>query len=187
MLQAALKAEFQSRLAAHEKEIDQLENEVKKLRQQLELRRRNQDEIVHFRMEQLLRDAQGLGWGTEPVRTSAARRTRFLYEIPSRSSAAGPRTEWWDTGSGSVPATGAVPEKPAVNPTSGENTNVQDRDPRKPVVSVNGPGAGIPGAGGTTGTVSPGIGNPPSSIPTGGSAEKIPRDKQSGEGGVSKP
>jgi DNA-binding IclR family transcriptional regulator len=42
-----------------------LEAKVKQLREQLELRRKEQDEIVDFRLKQLLREAQGLGWGTD--------------------------------------------------------------------------------------------------------------------------
>ncbi|MGA2256639.1 MAG: hypothetical protein ABSG53_18475 [Thermoguttaceae bacterium] len=79
-LHAALKEQFQARLKAHEKEIDQLEAEVKRLREQLELRRKKQDEIVEFRLEQLLREAQGLGWGTEPVTQS--HRALFLRQPP---------------------------------------------------------------------------------------------------------
>jgi hypothetical protein len=69
-LREVLKGEFQARLGAHEKEIAQLEAKVKRLREQLELRRKKQDDIVDFRVQQLLREAQGLGWGTEPVTTS---------------------------------------------------------------------------------------------------------------------
>jgi multidrug resistance efflux pump len=56
---------FQARLSAHEKEILQLEAKVKQLREQLELRCKKQDEIVDFRLKQLLREAQGLGWRTD--------------------------------------------------------------------------------------------------------------------------
>ena len=66
-LRAVLKSQFEARLGAHQKEIEQLEAKVKQLREQLELRRKKQDEIVDFRLQQLLREAQGLGWGTEPV------------------------------------------------------------------------------------------------------------------------
>jgi hypothetical protein len=66
-LHDTLKDQFKARLDNHEKEIDRLESEVKRLREQLELRRKKQDEIIDFRMQQILRDAQGLGWGTEPV------------------------------------------------------------------------------------------------------------------------
>jgi len=66
-LHTALKEQFQARLDAHEKEIERLEAEVKRLRDQLELRRKKQEEIVEFRLQQLLREAQGLGWGTEHV------------------------------------------------------------------------------------------------------------------------
>jgi hypothetical protein len=65
-LREHLKTQFQARAAGHEKEIEQLEAKVKELREQLALRRQKEDEIVDFRLQQLLREAQGLGWGTEP-------------------------------------------------------------------------------------------------------------------------
>jgi hypothetical protein len=71
-LRVVLKEQFEARLKTNEKEIEQLEAEVKRLRGQLELRRKRQDEIVDFRLTQLVREAQGLGWGTEPPRAGAA-------------------------------------------------------------------------------------------------------------------
>jgi esterase/lipase len=65
-LREAVKKEFQVRLSTHEKEIEQLDAQVKQLREKLDLRRSKQDEIVDFRVQQLVREAQGLGWGTEP-------------------------------------------------------------------------------------------------------------------------
>ena len=65
-LRAALVDAFHARCANHEREIEQLEAKVKELRGQLALRRQKENEIVDFRFQQLLREAQGLGWGTEP-------------------------------------------------------------------------------------------------------------------------
>jgi hypothetical protein len=65
-LRATLKGQFDARCAGHKEEIEQLQAKVKELQQQLELRREKQPEIVDFRLQQLLREAQGLGWGTEP-------------------------------------------------------------------------------------------------------------------------
>jgi hypothetical protein len=64
-LREGLKVEFSRRLAAHENEIKQLEEKVRQLRERLDLRREKQDEIVDNRLQQLLRDAQGLGWGAD--------------------------------------------------------------------------------------------------------------------------
>jgi hypothetical protein len=68
-LREALKKEFQAGIAANEKEIAELEAQLKQLREKLDLRRQKQEEIVDFRVQQLLREAQGLGWGTEPERS----------------------------------------------------------------------------------------------------------------------
>jgi hypothetical protein len=70
-LRTVLKREFTSRLAAHDKEIKDLEEKVRQLRARLALRKEKQDEIVEHRLQQLLRDAQGLGWGSEVTRSES--------------------------------------------------------------------------------------------------------------------
>jgi hypothetical protein len=70
-LRATLTKQFQERLGVQEKEIEQLEARVKQLREKLELRRKHQDEIITFRIQQLFREAQGLGWGSEAGRDRA--------------------------------------------------------------------------------------------------------------------
>lgn len=57
---------FVARQAAHEKEVAALERKVRRLREQLDRRKERQAEIVDFRLKQLLREAEGLGWGAEP-------------------------------------------------------------------------------------------------------------------------
>ena len=64
-LHESLTTEFTQRLAAHEQEIKELEEKVRQLRKRLDLRREKQDEIVDHRLQQILREAQGLGWGSE--------------------------------------------------------------------------------------------------------------------------
>jgi hypothetical protein len=64
-LRALLRREFATRLAVHEREIKQLEEKVRQLRERLALRKEKQEEIVNHRLQQILREAQGLGWGSE--------------------------------------------------------------------------------------------------------------------------
>jgi hypothetical protein len=64
-LRALLRREFASRLAVHEREIKKLEEKVRQLRERLALRKDKQEDIVDHRLQQILRDAQGLGWGSE--------------------------------------------------------------------------------------------------------------------------
>jgi hypothetical protein len=78
-LRDALTKEFEVRLAAHEREIKNLEEKVRQLRERLALRKEKQTDIVEHRMQQILRDAQGLGWGTDAA-TSYARPSYFVSE-----------------------------------------------------------------------------------------------------------
>jgi hypothetical protein len=66
-LRKLLTVEFSTRLEAHEEEVKQLEEKVRQLRARINLRREKQNEIVENRLQQLLRDAQGLGWGSEGI------------------------------------------------------------------------------------------------------------------------
>jgi hypothetical protein len=62
MLIDALEQQFDLRQSRHEAEIVALENQLNKLKQLVRLRNDNRREIISRRLEQLLRDAQGLGW-----------------------------------------------------------------------------------------------------------------------------
>jgi hypothetical protein len=70
-LRQLLKREFASRLAVHEREIKQLEEKIRQLRERLSLRKEKQEEIVEHRLQQILREAQGLGWGSEGGRSES--------------------------------------------------------------------------------------------------------------------
>jgi len=63
-LRDVLRESFEERLAAHTREVEQLEETVRQLREQLQRRTEKQDEIIQFRVQQLLREAEGLGWGS---------------------------------------------------------------------------------------------------------------------------
>lgn len=56
--------QFDQRQAAREQELAQLEQQVKKLRALHDQRAKEKKEIVQDRVKQLLRDASGLGWGS---------------------------------------------------------------------------------------------------------------------------
>jgi hypothetical protein len=76
-LHEAVEAQFRASLNLQQLEIAQLEAKAKQLREQLELRGAKQKEIVDFRVQQLLRVEQGLGWNSElPPGTSIRTRTR---------------------------------------------------------------------------------------------------------------
>ena len=76
-LHESVEAQFRASLNLQQMEIAQLEAKAKQLREQLELRGAKQKEIVDFRVQQLLRDEQGLGWNPElSPGTSIRTRTR---------------------------------------------------------------------------------------------------------------
>ncbi len=61
-LQQALEKQFNLRQKRHHDEIAELEAKVKKLKDLVEKRQENRREIIAKRLEQILRDAEGLGW-----------------------------------------------------------------------------------------------------------------------------
>jgi hypothetical protein len=64
-LQKILKECFEEHATKQDKEIKQLEAKVKRLSDHLDLRMKKKNEIIEMRLQQLLRDAEGLGWGME--------------------------------------------------------------------------------------------------------------------------
>ena len=62
MLSDLLEKQFELRQKKHETEIADLEAKVKKLKELVQTRKDNRKEIVARRLDQLVRDSQGLGW-----------------------------------------------------------------------------------------------------------------------------
>lgn len=57
-----LAKQFDARQKRHELEIEALEAKVKKLKDLVNKRQESRDEIITRRLEQIVRDSQGLGW-----------------------------------------------------------------------------------------------------------------------------
>lgn len=57
--------QFDARQDVRERELKQLEEQVGKLREMHQRRAKQRDQIIDERVRQLLRDADGLGWGSE--------------------------------------------------------------------------------------------------------------------------
>ncbi len=57
-----LEKQFERRQGRHEKEIESLESQVKKLKDLFQKRQENRREIISNRLDQIIRDADGLGW-----------------------------------------------------------------------------------------------------------------------------
>jgi hypothetical protein len=64
-LEAVSAQEFDARQESREKQLQQLEDQLKKLRALHARRAKEKEEIVRDRVRQLLRDADGLGWGSD--------------------------------------------------------------------------------------------------------------------------
>jgi hypothetical protein len=67
-LAKVLSQQFDQRQKRREEEIAQIEARVQKLRETLRKRAEAKERIVSSRLDQLLRDAEGLGWGDDDVR-----------------------------------------------------------------------------------------------------------------------
>lgn len=61
--------EFDTRQESRSQELKDLEEQLKKLRALHERRAKEKDDIVRDRVRNLLRDADGLGWGTDRIGT----------------------------------------------------------------------------------------------------------------------
>jgi hypothetical protein len=57
-----LEKQFDRRQKRHEKEIEELEAQVRKLRDLVQKRQDNRREIIARRLDQILKESQGLGW-----------------------------------------------------------------------------------------------------------------------------
>jgi hypothetical protein len=61
-LKETLAKQFDDRQKRHEKELEALEGQVKKLKEMVSKRQENKKEIIEERTRQLEREAKGLGW-----------------------------------------------------------------------------------------------------------------------------
>jgi hypothetical protein len=61
-MSANLGKQFDARQKRHDQEIKALEAKVKKLKELVSKRQESREEIISRRLEQVLRDSQGLGW-----------------------------------------------------------------------------------------------------------------------------
>jgi hypothetical protein len=61
-LTEAIDKQFDLRQKRHEAEITALENQLKKLKDMVQKRQENRRDIVSKRLDQLVRDSEGLGW-----------------------------------------------------------------------------------------------------------------------------
>jgi DNA anti-recombination protein RmuC len=61
-LMEVLEKQFDQRQKRHEEEIKQLEAQIKKLKDLVDKRQENRREIIARRLDQIVRESQGLGW-----------------------------------------------------------------------------------------------------------------------------
>jgi flagellar motility protein MotE (MotC chaperone) len=61
-LAEVLEKQFDQRQKRHEEEIKQLEEQLKKLKNLVDKRQENRHQIIGDRLNQIVRDSQGLGW-----------------------------------------------------------------------------------------------------------------------------
>ncbi len=61
-LAEVLEKQFDQRQKRHEEEIKQLEAQIKKLKDLVDKRQENRREIIASRLDQIVKESQGLGW-----------------------------------------------------------------------------------------------------------------------------
>ena len=76
--------QFETRQTNRERELKELEDHVRKLRELHQRRAKEKDQIVRDRVRQLLRDAEGLGWGDDG-RPRPSRTDFYPASSPKRS------------------------------------------------------------------------------------------------------
>jgi len=108
-LNAALEADYDSRLEGYEKHLDQLEAELAKMRDQLQKRKMAKSDMVSLRLQVLKAEADDLGWPSEVDPRSGNR----LF----RSGAASPSGATWIVPNYSVAPAPAVRAVPAAVPS----------------------------------------------------------------------
>lgn len=74
-----LEQQFELRQKLREEELQALESKLNKLRAQVTRRREKKFEIIQHRVDQLLRDADGLGWGGDSEQANSAPSVGFNF------------------------------------------------------------------------------------------------------------
>lgn len=75
--------QFDARQLARENELKQLEEQLRKLQELHQLRAKQRDQIIQERVRRLLRDADGLGWGSDDEHQLSAESGYHPYALPS--------------------------------------------------------------------------------------------------------
>lgn len=70
-LQRVITEHFEIRQQIREKELQDLQAQIKRLQELHDRRKQEKDRIIGDRLRQLLRDAEGLGWGASESRSRA--------------------------------------------------------------------------------------------------------------------
>lgn len=105
-LSSVVSEQFEARQQARQQELERLEEQLKKLRQLHDRRASEKSQIVEDRVRQLLREADGLGWGAEE------QQHRNFYVAPVTGFGAVPGVP----GTPAVPAVRAIEVNPSVAP-----------------------------------------------------------------------
>jgi hypothetical protein len=140
-LAATLNELFDQQAKRQAKEVEDLEVQIKKLRSALDKRLNNKPAIVQRRLEQLLQDADGLGWNSSPneerrmfggLGGMGGMSSNFGLAAPARRAAPAGATK----ASSSGRATGTAPSgTPTPSATPGTTGSAPTANPNIPPVS----------------------------------------------------
>jgi hypothetical protein len=89
-LEAAIAKSFDSDMEGREDDLSKLEDRVKKLRVQLDRRRRAKDDIIQLQLKVHVNEAEGLGFTSRPRQTGPATTVRGYGAHPAAAPASEP-------------------------------------------------------------------------------------------------
>lgn len=113
--------QFEEKQLVRERELKELEERVKELRSTHAKRESLKEKIIADRVQQLINNVDGLGWGYEPnnVMVPAGASPLLFQATPGQAKAVSPRSLPWDAPPvGMLPATTSPSQQPTVYGTS---------------------------------------------------------------------
>jgi hypothetical protein len=83
-LEQVITKHFEIRQKIRARELEELQSQIRRLQELHERRQQEKSQIVADRLRQVLREAQGLGWGSSDAAVTSYPRTQLPVGLPVR-------------------------------------------------------------------------------------------------------